>query len=398
MAAMPDNRHTQAAWAYHDATKHSYASIRANPHFLDFANQPVPSRFTPRWSCRVCPARCAKPGLPPFLPSPKAFHSRPTRRRTKGRRPNFCTFPPALLARKGIRAAKSIFALPPVPERSTRSSWVCGDLADLQAIATALGLPAKVVCGFVDATVNRLLDVDSQREVAFSIVALGHDSELSLQNAPRVSAELSPLGLETIPLSRHEVDYPLMREMHAVSSLYSPEEVATWHGRSPLTTFRHRPASSSNSSRSSDAEMPRDPIEQVILRRGSSRKFSRTPISLAQLSTMLHRATRGVPADFLDPVGFQLDQTYLIVHAVDQVRLALSLLAYNLGNLWRRLTLPKRIENSSLTSLQQRLVKTGGRLVKHDRYYWLLLAESHLTRRRFGAMLGRIALLQVPTG
>ena len=82
----------------------------------------------------------------------------------------------------------------------------------------------------------------------------------------------------------------------------------------------------------------------------------------------------------------------------NQVRLALSLLAYNLGNLWRRLALPKRIENWSLTSLQQRLVKTGGRLVKHARYYWLLLAEGHLTRRRFGAMLGRIAQLPIPTG
>jgi hypothetical protein len=47
---------------------------------------------------------------------------------------------------------------------------------------------------------------------------------------------------------------------------------------------------------------------------------------------------------------------------------------------------------------EQRLVKTGGRLVKHARYYWLLLAEGHLTRRRFGAMLGRIALLPIPTG
>jgi Transposase DDE domain group 1 len=82
----------------------------------------------------------------------------------------------------------------------------------------------------------------------------------------------------------------------------------------------------------------------------------------------------------------------------NQVRLALSLLAYNLGKLWRRLALPKRIEKWSLTSLQQRLVKTGGRLVKHARYYWLLLAEGHLTRRRFGAMLGRIALLPIPTG
>jgi hypothetical protein len=82
----------------------------------------------------------------------------------------------------------------------------------------------------------------------------------------------------------------------------------------------------------------------------------------------------------------------------NQVRLALSLLVYNLGNLWRRLGLPRGIENWSLTSLQQRLVKTGGRLVKHARYYWLLLAEGHLNRRRFGAMLGRIALLPVPTG
>lgn len=51
-----------------------------------------------------------------------------------------------------------------------------------------------------------------------------------------------------------------------------------------------------------------------------------------------------------------------------------------------------------LTSLQQRLVKTGGRLLKHARFYWLLLAESHLTRRRFGTMLQRIWALPVPTG
>ena len=67
----------------------------------------------------------------------------------------------------------------------------------------------------------------------------------------------------------------------------------------------------------------------------------------------------------------------------NEVRLQLSVLAYNLGNLWRRLVLPQPIGNWSLTSLQQRLVKTGDRLVKHARYYWLLLAESHLTRRLF---------------
>ena len=53
----------------------------------------------------------------------------------------------------------------------------------------------------------------------------------------------------------------------------------------------------------------------------------------------------------------------------NQVRLWLSVIAYKLGKLWRRLVLPKRIEKWSLTSLQHRLVKTGGRLVKRARYY-----------------------------
>jgi hypothetical protein len=79
----------------------------------------------------------------------------------------------------------------------------------------------------------------------------------------------------------------------------------------------------------------------------------------------------------------------------NEVRLWLSLIAYNLGNVWRRLVLPRKIENWSLTRLQQRLVKTGGKLVKHARYYWLLLAESHLTRRLFGSMVRRIDALAV---
>ena len=59
--------------------------------------------------------------------------------------------------------------------------------------------------------------------------------------------------------------------------------------------------------------------------------------------------------------------------------------------MWRRLVLPQRIENWALTSLQQRLVK-------HARYNWLLVAESHLTRRLFGAMVGRIGALSMPAG
>jgi hypothetical protein len=48
----------------------------------------------------------------------------------------------------------------------------------------------------------------------------------------------------------------------------------------------------------------------------------------------------------------------------NEVRLWLSVIAYNLGNLWRRLALPAPIGKWSLTSVQQRFVKTGGRLIQ----------------------------------
>ena len=54
-------------------------------------------------------------------------------------------------------------------------------------------------------------------------------------------------------------------------------------------------------------------------------------------------------------------------------------IAYNLGNLLRGLVLPAAIQDWSLTSLQQRLYKTGGRLIRHARYFALQLAESYWT-------------------
>jgi hypothetical protein len=82
----------------------------------------------------------------------------------------------------------------------------------------------------------------------------------------------------------------------------------------------------------------------------------------------------------------------------NEVRLQLSVLAYNLG---------KPLAAAGAAKADRQLVidqpataprQEGGRLVRHARYYWLLLAESHLTRRLFGAMLQRIWALPVATG
>ncbi len=50
-------------------------------------------------------------------------------------------------------------------------------------------------------------------------------------------------------------------------------------------------------------------------------------------------------------------------------------LAYNLGNFMRRLALPESMKHWTLTSLQTRLIKTGGRLVRHARRLVFQLAE-----------------------
>ncbi len=128
--------------------------------------------------------------------------------------------------------------------------------------------------------------------------------------------------------------------------------------------------------------------------------FIVTNMSLPSRSVVRFYNKRGTAEQWIKEGKQATHWTRLSCHRfrANEVRLQLSVLAYNLGNLWRRLGLPRRIKSLSLTSLQQRLMKTGGRLLKHARYYWLLLAEGHLNRRLFGDMLHKIWALPLPSG
>src|SRR5438046_1822931 len=387
---MTVNSNLEAAWKYHNTSKHSYASVHNNPHFLDWSNQPLPFKAYTTLEPLRLPREVRQTGVAALSAIAESIHLEAkvgpdlealaqllylTAGITRHRkypggdiyfRAAACTgalyevevyvvcgnlidlaagvyhFAPAEFALRRLRDGDYRSVLSEATGRETtivhapltivctctywRNAWKYQArtyrhfgwdngtlLANLLAVATALGLPVKVLCGFVDASVNRLLDVDPQREVAFSLVALGHVAAPS----PPSPAEPRPLRLETVPLSQREVDYPLMREMHAASSLDSPEEVEAWRGQTPVRDFPTPTGPTVELNPLSDAEMPCDPIEQVIQRRGSTRKFARTLITLPQLSTMLDRATRGVPADFLDPPGAQLNDLYLMVHAVE---------------------------------------------------------------------------------
>jgi hypothetical protein len=165
--------------------------------------------------------------------------------------------------------------------------------------------------------VNRLLDLDVRREVSLCLVPIGRTSESSLE-APR---EAPALGLETVPLSQHEVEYPAMLEMHDASLLESVEEVNQWRAKPSVLLSSAQTGAAVSLRPLPDEEQPKDTTEQVILRRGSTRTFDpAASITLAQLSTILDNATRGLPADFLEPPGAQLNDLYLIVHSVQGLK------------------------------------------------------------------------------
>ncbi len=109
---------------------------------------------------------------------------------------------------------------------------------------------------------------------------------------------------------------------------------------------------------------------------------------------------RGTAEQWTKEGKYALNWTRLSCHkfVANQVRLWLFILAYNLGNFFRRLALPEAIKSWSLTSIQTRLIKIGGRLVRHARRLVFQLAEVMVTREMFDEMLERIGRLRFNPG
>src|SRR5712691_3393293 len=82
--------------------------------------------------------------------------------------------------------------------------------------------------------------------------------------------------------------------------------------------------------------------------------------------------------------------------AANAVRLQLHALAYNLGNFMRTLAMPKTAEPWSLTSLREKLIKIGAKVVSHGRYVTFQMAEVAVSRQMFQDILSLIARLRAP--
>ena len=107
---------------------------------------------------------------------------------------------------------------------------------------------------------------------------------------------------------------------------------------------------------------------------------------------------RGTAEQWIRDGKYALRWTRLSCRAFrdNAVRLQLFALAYNLANFLRSLALPDTIAQWSLTTLREKLVKIGARIVRHGRYLVFQLAEVAVPRALFAAILRRIDRLRGP--
>lgn len=174
--------------------------------------------------------------------------------------------------------------------------------ANALAVANALGLPAEVVMGFVDEEVNRLLDVDPEREVAIALIGLGGGVPVSA-----ATEELERLNLATLPLSSFEERFDAIPAAHGATSLDSTTAVAAWRRANVASTWP-------------GARQPDGPLrsgspglEAAITGRRSTRAFSHAPITQEDLQELLRTAMAPVSSD----AGIGPGALYLAVSAVD---------------------------------------------------------------------------------
>ena len=183
--------------------------------------------------------------------------------------------------------------------------WDSGTmLANALAVASALGLAPRLFTGFVDTDVNHLLGVDVTHEAALELLAVGPEGA-----AAPPSGGLEPLAHSVMPLSREAVDYPLLREALATSSLPGPDAVRAWRAATaPVALAAPRefvslPVPDPTAGRT---------LGETIQRRGSTRSFAHEALTLEDLGAALWAASRPIPCDL--PGGFV--DLYLIINAV----------------------------------------------------------------------------------
>ncbi|MGA7368118.1 MAG: SagB/ThcOx family dehydrogenase [Nitrososphaeraceae archaeon] len=230
--------------------------------------------------------------------------------------------------------------------------WDCGVIvANLLATTASMNLPTKLIMGYVDDIVDRLLRLETFKEASIVIapIGIGYCPKIDSKTDNNIQKEIAELPVPKImPISqRGEIDYPDIWKAHQYSKLLDREDVEAWidiqtnstasghqvqtnynKGLSPKLQIEQQNQTDNNTEPILDRKEMSDvtgtpasmTIGEVILRRGSTRRFDKhSSISLSTLHSILDSSTRGVPLDVfvnVEDMSSVID-AYLISNSVD---------------------------------------------------------------------------------
>jgi SagB-type dehydrogenase family enzyme len=317
---------------YHEASKHSFLSVRTSAHLLDWDNRPNPFKeyagLQPipipgtlarllRWGAGVVRTRT--------LPGGEVYHFR-TYASAGALYPievyvvtpsGVFHFHPGELTLRQLRRGdyRSLLGAPDAAAVLVltgilwRTAWKYGGrgyrhlfwdagtmLANLLALAASE--EPRLRTGFLDERVNLLVGADGRREAALAMLALGRAAHAEEGEIP------APLMAEAEPISRTESPYPEAEALHVASSLTSEEDIRRYRDASPAAT---------TGALAVDVAAG-EPLETVIRRRGSARDFTSDSVHSSRLASILAAASLPLPADVRVP-----EATFVIANAVEGV-------------------------------------------------------------------------------
>ena len=199
--------------------------------------------------------------------------------------------------------------------------WDCGTiLSNLLAVAGAQGQPSKVSVGFVDSDVDRLLGIDPADEAGLCIVTIGSRTSVipAFAGIHDRQGEVSGVLPDITPeynLAGEQIGYDEVTLAHAEAALATPEDVTAW--RSAAVAGSGEKDATGSGVPVAIGQEAGLPLSEVILERGSTRRFAREAISGAQFETILASATQGARWDFQERGSLQ--GVYFIVNAVESL-------------------------------------------------------------------------------
>jgi len=190
--------------------------------------------------------------------------------------------------------------------------WDSGVIvANLLATSNSAGLSTNIVLGFVDSEVDRLLGLEANKEASVALATVRTDDG---EKALRILPPIPEIAPEISPISKETVDYPIIWETNEASKLMSKSETESWT-KSLSISKRTLPTNTRVSPLRVSQGEPSPDLDEVILLRGSTRKFAREPISFDHLSAIIQASATSIPLDYL-PDNEMMTDFYFIANDV----------------------------------------------------------------------------------